>query len=124
MAKLELQLDELVDILKKNNWLPDKITSVTAEANKIKLKAKVMFSIDITIIFESYVDGVLTLGLEAMPLVKPFITAKVQEPSVAKYIAYENDKFIVQLNKLADRKVKGLAIKELSLNDGNVTVVS
>ncbi len=123
MAKLELQLDELVTILKKNNWLPDKVSSVTAEANKIKIKAKVMFTIDITVIFESYTDGILTLGLEAMPLVKPFITAKVQEPSVAKYIAFENDKFIIQLNKLADRKVKGLSVKELSLNDGNVVVV-
>ena len=123
MAKLELELDELVTILKKNNWLPDKITSVSAESNKIMLKAKVMFSIDITITFESYQDGILILALEAMPLVKPFITAKVQEPSVAKYIAFENDKFTIQLNKLADRKVKGLSIKELSLNDGNVSVV-
>ncbi|MBN2844108.1 MAG: hypothetical protein JXM68_13560, partial [Sedimentisphaerales bacterium] len=70
MAKLELHLDELANILRKNHWLPDKVSSVSSQGNKIIVKAKVMFTIDLTIVFESFTDGVLTLGIDTMPLVK------------------------------------------------------
>ena len=124
MAKVELHLDELVDILRKNNWLGDKVSSVSSTGNKITIKAKVMFTIDVTIIFEGYADGILTLGIDTMPLVKPFITNKVKEESVSKYASYENDKLIVQLNKLLDRKVSGLGVKEVKFSDGNLELIS
>lgn len=124
MAKLELHLDELVNILRKNNWLQDKVSSVSSVGNKIVIKAKVMFTIDITIIFEGYENGVLTLGVDTMPLVKPFITNKVREESVSKYAAYENDKLIIQLNKLLDRKVSGLSVKEVKFADGKLELMS
>ena len=123
MAKLELNLDELANILRKNNWLPDKVSSITSTGNKILVKAKVMFTIDLTIIFESYIDGVLTLAIDTMPLVKPFISAKVKDESVSKYAAYEDDKLVIQLNKLLDRKVSGLSVKELKFSDGDLEVV-
>ncbi len=124
MAKLELHLDELVDILRNNNWLPDKVSSISYSGNKIQVKAKVMFTIDLNIIFESYSDGILTLALDTMPLVKPFLAAKVKEESVSKYASYEDDKLVIQLNKLVNRKVPGLSVKDLKLADGNLEVIS
>lgn len=124
MAKLELHLDELANILRKNHWLPDKVSSVSSQGNKIIVKAKVMFTIDLTIVFESFADGILTLGIDTMPLVKPFIAAKMKEESISKYASYENDKLVVQLNKLLDRKVSGLSLKELKFSDGNLELVS
>ncbi len=124
MAKLELHLDELANILRNNNVLPDKVSSLSYSGNKILVKAKVMFTIDLTIILESYSEGILTLVVETMPLVKPFLAAKVKEESISKYASYENDKLVILLNKLLDRKVPGLSVKELKLNDGNLEVIS
>ena len=124
MAKLQLHLDELANILRSNNWLPDKVSSLSYNGNKILVKAKVMFTIDVTIVFESYSDGILTVLIETMPLVKPFLSAKVKEESVSKYASYENDRLVIQLNKLLNRKVPGLSVKELKLSDGNLELIS
>ena len=133
MAQIIFSLSELQEFLKSNLWMPEQIENLKGEGNEVLFKHRVLFNIPISISLEfiEYKNGVAIFLVTVHWI--PEILSKKRFNSLLKEKAFEEfmdlkeyPKVTIDINKiLADRvPVKGLQIRDITLNDGLFTITT
>lgn len=132
MAAITFTLEEILQILKSNNRLPEQIVRSEVKNDCIEFtvdtKMFLLPVIPVSLKYISYENNIATFELnivgshfnKALSMVGNSYQSKLPE-----YVKLELPKVLIDLQKLFEhRKIKGIRVKEIIQNNSNFTIIT
>jgi len=120
MAKLFFTLKEVLEIIEDKVELPGHITEIKIIENKLRVTVKpvpIFPSFDLTMSFNRFEKGKLYMNVKSSVLLKFGLAVFIKHENY-KFINFELDKLVIEVNKIISTKINWLRIEDVFFENG------